>query len=381
MSHDTHAGLPPRHRQPSTTTPGATWSARRWWRRATPVWTAWTAAPRSTPTRSATPATSVTTCRRRRRRSSHAASATTCGGGSSGPRPTSSARSALHAAGRAVPLAAETVPAVMKVIPQARRYLEDDATRANTLHRVLAALPETGTDRAAGAQPRHRHRRRPADPAAARARGGRRRSRSARRPVCSGCTGAATAWRCCTTRCRRSRWWLNVWGGADPVTGLRGISHRFPWVLDIDAARRAAPDGELPGLGHGRGPRVGASPVREPGPELSVAESLPEPETDDVELNAYLLLTYAHFVGRAPASCQQARFRGAARGRPVGAHDAARADRPGGTTRPGPAAHPVEVDRAAAVARRGHHQPGRAVRQCDPRVGTPRRPARPRRCG
>src|SRR4029079_12666910 len=26
----------------------------------------------------------------------------------------------------------------------ARRYLEDDATRANTLHRVLAALPESG---------------------------------------------------------------------------------------------------------------------------------------------------------------------------------------------------------------------------------------------
>ena len=49
-----------------------------------------------------------------------------------------------HAAGWAVPLAAETVPAVMKVIPQARRYLEDEATRANTLHRVLAELPESG---------------------------------------------------------------------------------------------------------------------------------------------------------------------------------------------------------------------------------------------
>ena len=49
-----------------------------------------------------------------------------------------------HAAGWAVPLAAETVPAVMKVIPQARRYLDDDDTRANTLHRVLADLPESG---------------------------------------------------------------------------------------------------------------------------------------------------------------------------------------------------------------------------------------------
>jgi hypothetical protein len=46
-----------------------------------------------------------------------------------------------HATGWGMPLAAETVPAVMKVIPQARRYLEDEATRANTLYRVLAALP------------------------------------------------------------------------------------------------------------------------------------------------------------------------------------------------------------------------------------------------
>src|SRR3954467_8318386 len=30
-----------------------------------------------------------------------------------------------HTAGRMTPLAAETVPAVMKVVPQARRYLED----------------------------------------------------------------------------------------------------------------------------------------------------------------------------------------------------------------------------------------------------------------
>src|SRR4051794_31877417 len=49
-----------------------------------------------------------------------------------------------HTAGRLTPLAAETVPAVMKVLPQARRYLENDATRANTLHRVLDALPSSG---------------------------------------------------------------------------------------------------------------------------------------------------------------------------------------------------------------------------------------------
>jgi pimeloyl-ACP methyl ester carboxylesterase len=50
----------------------------------------------------------------------------------------------VHAAGWSVPLAAETVPAVMRTVPQTRRYLEDEATRANTLHRVLAALPESG---------------------------------------------------------------------------------------------------------------------------------------------------------------------------------------------------------------------------------------------
>ena len=40
-------------------------------------------------------------------------------------------------------------------------------------------------------------------------------------------------------------------------------------------------------------------------------ESLPEPEIDDVELNAYLLLTYAHFVAEHLPSSQQPRFRGA----------------------------------------------------------------------
>ncbi len=39
--------------------------------------------------------------------------------------------------------------------------------------------------------------------------------------------------------------------------------------------------------------------------------SLPEPEIDDVELNAYLLLTYAHFIAEHLPSKQQARFRGA----------------------------------------------------------------------
>ena len=41
------------------------------------------------------------------------------------------------------------------------------------------------------------------------------------------------------------------------------------------------------------------------------SESLPEPEIDDVELNAYLLLTYAHFIAEHLPNKQQARFRGA----------------------------------------------------------------------
>jgi hypothetical protein len=45
--------------------------------------------------------------------------------------------------------------------------------------------------------------------------------------------------------------------------------------------------------------------------ELSVPESLPEPEIDDVELDAYLLLTYAHFVAEHLPNKQQPRFRGA----------------------------------------------------------------------
>ena len=105
-------------------------------------------------------------------------------------------------------------------------------------------------------------------------------------------------------------WWLNVWGGADPVTGLRGISHRFPWVLDI----------ALPGVRHPMENYLGSATVAcavgralfgSLDRELSVPESLPEPEIDDVELNAYLLLTYAHFIAEHLPSKQQARFRGA----------------------------------------------------------------------
>ena len=214
-----------------------------------------------------------------------------------------------HAAGWAVPLAAETVPAVMKVLPQARRYLEDEATRANTLHRVLAALPESGpivllahslgaviaadlltrlpagievvgvitVGSPAGLLAVHR---------------GSDRLEVLREPL------------------PRVAWWLNVWGGADPVTGLRGISHRFPWVLDI----------VLPGVRHPMENYLGSATVAcavgralfgSLDRELSVPQSLPEPEIDDVELNAYLLLTYAHFIAEHLPNQQQARFRGA----------------------------------------------------------------------
>lgn len=214
-----------------------------------------------------------------------------------------------HAAGWAVPLAAETVPAVMKVIPQARRYLDDQATRANTLHRVLAALPESGpivllahslgtviaadlltrlpvgvevvgvvtVGSPAGLLGAHR---------------GSDRLEVLREPL------------------PRVAWWLNVWGVADPVTGLRGISHRFPWVLDI----------ALPGVRHPMENYLGSATVASAvgrglfgslGRQLSVTSSLPEPEIDEVELDAYLLLTYGHFVAEHLAPKQQARFRGA----------------------------------------------------------------------
>jgi pimeloyl-ACP methyl ester carboxylesterase len=138
----------------------------------------------------------------------------------------------VHTAGWRMPLAAETVPAVMKVIPQARRYLGDEATRANTLHRVLGALPETGrivllAHSLGSVIAADLLTRLPAgievsgvitvgSPAGLLGvRTGRDRLEVLREPL------------------PQVSWWLNVWGGADPVTGLRGISHRFPWVLDI----------------------------------------------------------------------------------------------------------------------------------------------------
>jgi pimeloyl-ACP methyl ester carboxylesterase len=214
-----------------------------------------------------------------------------------------------HAAGWAVPLAAETVPAVMKVIPQARRYLEDEATRANTLHRVLAALPESGpivllahslgTVIAADLLTRL--------PAGIEVAG----------VITMGSPAGHLGVHRRSDRLEVLReplpqvaWWLNVWGGADPVTGLRGISHRFPWVLDI----------VLPGVRHPMENYLGSATVaRAVGRalfgsldrELSVVESLPEPEIDDVELDAYLLLTYAHFIAEHLPKTQQPRFRGA----------------------------------------------------------------------
>lgn len=214
-----------------------------------------------------------------------------------------------HAAGWAVPLAAETVPAVMKVIPQARHYLSDEVTRANTLHRVLAGLPESGqivvlAHSLGSVIAADLLTRLPAgievvgvitvgSPAALLGvQTGRDRLEVLREPL------------------PQVAWWVNIWGGADPVTGLRGISHRFPWVLDI----------ALPGVRHPMGNYLGSATVaRAVGRalfgsldrELSVTESLPEPETDDVELNAYLLLTYAHFVAEHLPSTQRARFSGA----------------------------------------------------------------------
>jgi pimeloyl-ACP methyl ester carboxylesterase len=215
----------------------------------------------------------------------------------------------VHTAGWGMPLAAETVPAVMKVIPQARRYLEDEATRANTLHRVLAALPDTGqivllahslgSVIAADLLTRL--------PAGVEVSG----------VITVGSPAGLLGVRAGTDRLEALReplpqvsWWLNVWGGADPVTGLRGISHRFPWVLDI----------VLPGVRHPMENYLGSALVAGAvgralfgslGRELSVPASLPEPEIDDVELHAYLLLAYAHFVADHLPIRQQARFRGA----------------------------------------------------------------------
>jgi hypothetical protein len=214
-----------------------------------------------------------------------------------------------HATGWGMPLAAEAVPAAMKVIPQARRYLEDKATRANTLHRVLAAIPESGpivvlahslgTVIAADLLTRL--------PAGIEVVG----------VITVGSPAGLLGVHKGSDRLEVLRepqpqvaWWLNVWGGADPVTGMRGISPRFPWVLDIP----------LPGVRHPMENYLGSATVAYAvgramfgslDRELSVPESLPEPEVDDVELHAYLLLTYAHFVAEHLPGEQQARFRGA----------------------------------------------------------------------
>jgi len=132
-----------------------------------------------------------------------------------------------HSLGRSMPLAAEAVPAVMRVLPQARRYLENDATRANTLHRVLAALPDSGpivvvahslgSIIAADLVTRL--------PAGIEVAG----------MITLGSPAGHLALHRSSDRLEVLReplehlgWWLNVWGGADPVTGMRGISHRFP---------------------------------------------------------------------------------------------------------------------------------------------------------
>ena len=214
-----------------------------------------------------------------------------------------------HAAGWATPLAAETVPAVMKVLPQVRRYLEDDATRANTLHRVLGAIPDTGpvvlvahslgTVIAADLLTRL--------PDGIEVVGF----------VSLGSPAGHVAVHKGSDRLDvlrgplpRLGWWLNVWGSADPVTGLRGISHQFPWVLDV----------VLPGARHPMENYLGSPVVAAAigralfgslGRELSVPQPLPEPEIDDAELHAYLLLTYGHFVAEHLASGQRERFRGA----------------------------------------------------------------------
>lgn len=214
-----------------------------------------------------------------------------------------------HATGRSVPLAGETVPAVMKVIPQARRYLEDDATRANTLHRVLGALPQSGpvvllAHSLGSIIAADLITRLPADIEVVGV-------------VTVGSPAGHLASHKGSDRLEVLReplpqvaWWVNIWGGADPVTGLRGISHRFPWVLDV----------VLPGARHPMENYLGADVVASAvgralfgslGRELSAPESLPEPDVDDVELDAYLLLAYAHFVAQHLGGEQQVRFRGA----------------------------------------------------------------------
>ena len=214
-----------------------------------------------------------------------------------------------HAAGRLTPLAEETVPAVMRVLPQARRYLENEATRANTLHRVLAALPDSGPivllahslgsivaadlvtrlppgievvgmitlGSPAGHLALHR---------------GSDRLEVLHQPV------------------ERLGWWLNVWGGQDPVTGMRGVSHRFPWVLDIALPAARHPMENYLGsatVAAAVGRALFGSRTR----ELTVPQALPEPLIDDVELHAYLLLAYGHFLAEHLPGKRRPLFRAA----------------------------------------------------------------------
>jgi hypothetical protein len=214
-----------------------------------------------------------------------------------------------HTAGRLTPLAAETVPAVMRVLPQARRYLENEATRANTLHRVLASLPDSGPivlvahslgsiiaadlvtrlpaeievvglitlGSPAGHLGLHR---------------GSDRLEVLRDPL------------------PHVAWWLNVWGGADPVTGMRGISHRFPWVLDI-----ALPAAQHPMEGYLGSATVASAVGRalfgSRSREIAVRGMLPEPQIDDAELHAYLLLAYGHFLAEHLPEKRRPRFQAA----------------------------------------------------------------------
>ena len=215
----------------------------------------------------------------------------------------------VHTAGRLTPLAAETVPAVMRVLPQARRYLENDATRANTLHRVLAALPDSGpivllahslgTIIAADLVTRL-----PADIEVV-------------GMITLGSPAGHLGLHRRSDRLEVLReppphvaWWLNVWGGADPVTGMRGISHRFPWVLDI-----ALPAAQHPMENYLGSPTVAAAVGRalfgSRSRELAVPEMLPEPQIDDVELHAYLLLAYAHFLAGHLPEKRRPRFQAA----------------------------------------------------------------------
>ncbi|MGI8522794.1 MAG: hypothetical protein ACR2K3_05710 [Nocardioides sp.] len=214
-----------------------------------------------------------------------------------------------HAAGRMTPLAAGTVPAVMKVVPQARRYLDDDATRANTLHRVLAALPESGpivlvahslgSIIAADLVTRL--------PARIEVVG----------MITLGSPAGHLGLHKGSDRLEVLReplphvaWWLNVWGGADPVTGMRGISHRFPWVLDVAlSALRHPMEGYLGSATVASA--VGRALFGSLSREIAATQSMPEPQVDDVELHAYLLLTYAHFVAEHLPQKQRPRFRGA----------------------------------------------------------------------